>query len=322
MKEQGTIRMADLIAAGAPLGVLSIHQQQHVGALKELLWAIREDLSNSPVIAADSVAEMYYEYECQKEKTPADRFPSLNPPFNRFFVEFKGDYRVFGRQIGVMFWAKEFESAEAAAADIATNPLWERIAPTWKECPQAASETIRRIEFVSIIKNPDKSVTPLIHGEAYLFDDGTRAMLEMPMQMLGVTREVASAETRRTCDITIQPAFFAISFLHCRNVNLVESTPAPRLSKAFEKRNGKPLVRFHTLEIEAMKTILMNQGEMRKNGLSKAVHICRGHFAHYTPERPLFGRITGTVWKPAHVRGDAANGIVQKDYRLKSEAAA
>lgn len=57
-----------------------------------------------------------------------------------------------------------------------------------------------------------------------------------------------------------------------------------------------------------------------KIGLRKALHLVRGHFATYTPDKPLFGRITGTVWKPSHVRGDAAEGIVAKDYRVKAPA--
>ena len=43
-------------------------------------------------------------------------------------------------------------------------------------------------------------------------------------------------------------------------------------------------------------------------------HYCRGHFATYTEEKPLFGKYSGKFWIPAHVRGSVKNGAVVKDY--------
>jgi hypothetical protein len=45
----------------------------------------------------------------------------------------------------------------------------------------------------------------------------------------------------------------------------------------------------------------------------RALHVCRGHFARYTEERPLFGRVAGTFWRPMHLRGSASEGLVLKD---------
>jgi hypothetical protein len=50
----------------------------------------------------------------------------------------------------------------------------------------------------------------------------------------------------------------------------------------------------------------------------KALHIARGHFAHYTEDRPLFGKYTGTFWRPAHVRGSADFGTVKSTYKVKA----
>ena len=65
-----------------------------------------------------------------------------------------------------------------------------------------------------------------------------------------------------------------------------------------------------------MKATLQSEGGASKNGLKKALHICRGHFATYTQDAPLFGNFVGTVWKPQHVRGNAQHGAVVKDYRV------
>ena len=74
------------------------------------------------------------------------------------------------------------------------------------------------------------------------------------------------------------------------------------------------------LEIGAIKDVLRAEGDAAANGLRKALHICRGHFATYTENNPLFGKLKGTFWKPAHVRGSIEDGIVDKDYRVSPKA--
>jgi hypothetical protein len=49
------------------------------------------------------------------------------------------------------------------------------------------------------------------------------------------------------------------------------------------------------------------------------LHICRGHLRTYTEEKPLFGKVIGTFFIPAHLRGDEKVGTVVKDYQLEKE---
>src|SRR6266567_1480451 len=78
----------------------------------------------------------------------------------------------------------------------------------------------------------------------------------------------------------------------------------------------KPVFTFHTIDIEPSKQVLRTEGHISENGLARALHICRGHFAHYTAEKPLFGKYTGTFYRPMHIRGTAEQGISVKDYRV------
>lgn len=95
-------------------------------------------------------------------------------------------------------------------------------------------------------------------------------------------------------------ALLAISFLHCKNVTVRESPKPqiPRLSKA------QPQLVYHEIDIAPMRQILRAEGQEASVGTKKAIHICRGHFAHYQDGRGLFGRAEGgTYWIPQHVRG-------------------
>lgn len=110
----------------------------------------------------------------------------------------------------------------------------------------------------------------------------------------------------------------ASSFMSCKNVQLIENQP-PRHERRQREREGKmPATKYYTLEIEPMKKILRTEGKSEEVGLKKALHICRGHFAHYTPDKPLFGKVSGRFWIPAHVRGSKEAGEIKKDYKIKT----
>lgn len=114
------------------------------------------------------------------------------------------------------------------------------------------------------------------------------------------------------------PIWLALSFLHCKNISVAESNPNPKLAKARQRRNKPPLTKYYTLEIETMKRVLRTEGRSEEVGLKRALHICRGHFASYTEEKPLFGKIAGRFWIPAHVRGSKEAGEINKDYKVKA----
>lgn len=115
------------------------------------------------------------------------------------------------------------------------------------------------------------------------------------------------------------PAALALSFLHCKNVRVGEKVDERKpADRARDLRAGIPEVKFKTLEIEPMRKVLASEGGIAENGLKKALHICRGHFSHYSEERPLFGKYSGQFWIPAHVRGTTESGQVIKDYKVNA----
>lgn len=120
----------------------------------------------------------------------------------------------------------------------------------------------------------------------------------------------------RLADSLLKVFYFANSLIHCKNVKLTESNIVKKLQT--KKRKKKAFFHFNTIIIDAMQATLRSEGNSHKTGLKKALHICRGHFATYTAEAPLFGKITGTFWKPMHVRGHKQEGVVIKRYQIKA----
>lgn len=114
----------------------------------------------------------------------------------------------------------------------------------------------------------------------------------------------------------MSPVFFALAMCHCKNVEMRDATESHGPNAKWKNRLRVPDIKYRILEIEPAKKILRESGKSDEVGLAKALHICRGHFATYTEDKPLFGHTVGTVWKSSHVRGDIKAGAVVKDYSI------
>ena len=119
------------------------------------------------------------------------------------------------------------------------------------------------------------------------------------------------------------PFVFACSLAHCKNVALEEQEPlyASRQERRAAERNGeKPRQKFYTLVIEPLRG---KEAGSKRGPLGatepKSFHVCRGHFATYSEEKPLFGKYAGRFWIPAHVRGKREVGLVGKDYAVVAD---
>jgi hypothetical protein len=127
-----------------------------------------------------------------------------------------------------------------------------------------------------------------------------------------------AAEYHQAMRVLMFPAAFAISLMNCKNVTIQPVDVPPEVRRDRKKQGKRPLVRYHVLDIEPMRKVLRSEGQSDSVGLRRALHVCRGHFATYSEDRPLFGRpgLHGRFWMPAHVRGSAREGVVAKDYRV------
>jgi len=108
----------------------------------------------------------------------------------------------------------------------------------------------------------------------------------------------------------------ALRLLNAEGVAVKTIWPKKRLQAARKKKNKIPLFTYKTLVIDPKKPRYPDgePKDMWKNRL----HFCRAHKKHYSAERPAFGHFVGTVYCPAHIRGNKRLGAVIKDYVLKA----
>ncbi len=122
----------------------------------------------------------------------------------------------------------------------------------------------------------------------------------------------------RTLKEHFATALIAIGFTHCKNVSQVESPPTPPdVAAKRRKKLGRPETRFRLLMIDPMRETFERSEGSGEPGPGRSFHICRGYFAAYSEDKPLFGKLTGRFWRQAHTRGHIVNGVVAKHYQVK-----
>lgn len=124
--------------------------------------------------------------------------------------------------------------------------------------------------------------------------------------------------------VNMGTCYLATALLHCKNVTVVDAEPTAKEKyrmQEYERKERQPAAKWKVLSIEPMVKTLRIQGAIERNGLSKALHICRGHFKDFSKGNGLFGKNKGLYWWEQHMRGDESAGVVIKDYDIKPPAA-
>jgi hypothetical protein len=112
----------------------------------------------------------------------------------------------------------------------------------------------------------------------------------------------------------VLPTMWAIGLMNCRNVKTTEVTRAPIRTKKMRRVRDSGLLSYHTIGLPRQAGEGGERGGM-PTGRTR-LHMVRGHFATYTGEAPLFGKYTGTFWRPWHLAGNPEVGAVETDYKL------
>lgn len=251
-----------------------------------------------PVLLIDNVADYYYRVSDQEHWDLTKDFPNLAPPFPAFWTEFKTPTQIHSKEKGDTDLS-EFRNMRAGALIVAVDPAdaqGEGIPPEvrwilWCEL------------FIDYARRGMGIQGP--HGATFLAlsADGLPVVGEdspIWMQSYCAPEHDAFMKNYMTW---FNPSFLAISFLHCKNVKIIDNEMDKPLAKKYRARTGVEPAKYKTLIIEPLKEILRTQGRAAEVGIKKALHICRGHFADYTEGRGLFGKYHGKFWIPASVKG-------------------
>lgn len=249
-----------------------------------------------PVILIDNVADYYF--AADQEMWSLDRdFPNLAPPFPSFWCEHRLPQKIHSKQCGDS--DLQISHGRVGVLLLAVSP--EQVTGEgWPEETRWCLVAELFIDYGSQggIQGP--------HGTMMLAVDSEGRALDAPW-MQGYHR-TEDNEIMKSFFTWLHPMLLAVSFLHCKNVRVVENPVDKPLAKRFRERHGFAPSPHKTLIIEPLKQILRTEGRAGEVGLAKAMHICRGHFKDYREGRGLFGKYHQIVWQPSVVRGSQKRG--------------
>jgi len=265
-----------------------------------------------PVLLIDNVAQ-YYWVGTKQEYWQLERdFPNLAPPWPVFWVEHHmartcrseiGDRDLRDTigskaKIGVLVHAFTRDQVYEMGAD---NRL---------------GDGAHWLLWMELFVNYDASSSRHIqgpHGSCFVQVDAEGRALGPP----GMHDYGDHPEHIKNLITLFNPTLLAISFLHCKNVTVEDQSMDKPLAKKYRSQYGREPARWKTLVIEPLKQILRKEGRADTNGLAKAMHICRGHFADYRNGRGLFGKYKQLVWMPMTIRGTKGEKPAKREIEVK-----
>ena len=290
-------------------------------------------LANLPVIEFDNVAAYYASSD--KQVWQLSDMPNWAPPWNQFFVEWnepeywvidgKIQYLPGKAQIGFVVLSLRLPpDTDATELNKLMGGLTGclGIAGISKSQLQGIISKSRWILFcdrwASICSKPvfGRPIWTGMHHFIFVSPEGNY----VEAIHAGPTLHASLAANKNCVDSPLHILGLGISFCHCKNVgesSVNISTPGRNLSKT---EHPHPTVKVYTLKIGEIKKTLSTEGDSDNTGVPRALHICRGHFAHYTEENPLFGKYSGDFWKPDHTRGNAFQGKILKSYSVSPKS--
>jgi len=273
-------------------------------------WVLRvyEAMQRAVVFKIDNIADYFWRSE--REMWYLDRdYPNLAPPYPLMWMEYAWPKEIFNEQGSF----KVPEELQGKRIGILIRVMDGGPAPEcrWSLLFHCLNETL------------DASGVELLPGEVLVgvTDHGQLAHYSDGRPVYGPlwdNENPPDAEVEQVLKshlLMLHPAYLTLSFLHCKNVELVEQGGEkrdPQTGKRIRPRRGAR-AKHYTIHIEAMKKILRREGESDRKGLKHALSVCRGHFKHFGPAdvsgHPqgldtglLFGKHAGMYWWESQAR--------------------
>lgn len=281
--------------------------------------ALRE-LSVAEHINVDNVAE-YIFAGTDQESFGWEDYPTVAPPFKSFWMEYRQPSGIVSSNPNEMAHRGADGALSLAHAPRACGALFAVMeAKEGTPAHDAGAKWIVNL-LTAVEYKKGEVLFPALWRGFGVREDGSACEGDQ-IALVGDSPDKPSRLTQQDkqhvawgLQATTIPMFFAISLMHCKNVELSDEPPAPKLSKKWEKRHGRPQVTVKTLMIEPMRKNLDTEGRAGVVGIKRAMHICRGHFKDYR-QSGLFGKHKDIFWWDAYVRGDGGSGEVVKDYAV------
>lgn len=283
------------------------------------------------VVAVDPIAEHYGMNE--KMLWGPEDYPYCLPPWDLSFVEWN-EPRTIKTPDGLIKTTPGNQQGAVVVRYPGGRPTAEK---WWGRLMQMTGGIVNGADkgSVSLQSDAEHCISVAFYGHscgmtvgyrvmtfAFLTADGTVTnKLTTGSGMQHMLDLIGVEETQRFYDSACHVVFLAFTFANCANVKLEDVTDDLQPEPKIRRRLKIPEVKRYTLNICGHSSKPSRDYNQGPQGVMP-FHLCRGHFATYTAERPMFGnpKLVGRFWHPPHMKGKKENGEVIKDYAIAAEA--
>ena len=301
-------------------------------------------MPNMPVIAADMIAEQIDQLESD-ETPPAASYGVVAPPFARFFVEAltrpDADATVPGYEhMPPIPKGTVFIRGMACYVVTPTNEQQLMTREHYAVMPGGTRWAIAMwgYQWLSWRRQFGYYTSPLfIHldNEGRWLDDPEYIYGEPLGTFGGISVVLGPPDALSTEFFGIEPlpqhvmgnylpfTLRALAAMH-RRCPVDRVLPSGARRREAKREKVEKVHDFFVLKVKPTpageRPTLASIGQPEHDG--QRAHSVRGHFRHYHPDRPMFGRriegatIGRTIWVPEHKRGDDSYGEITKDYEV------
>ena len=297
---------------------------------------LRDVMDASTVIVADDITQQVVQAPYRHERD----MPALVPPAPYVFLETRtptgameypwsmvlsgGATSVPLRGWGLAIYTEDFGDSDEGAVEALAD--FNR----YRETPLlSVQEPLRWILNMAVVLHGANDQALIGPGATMILGldrNGQVGFADSETQMFYVIQVHAATpsasqeyQTVTTTAFT-NPLLYTVALLNCQNIDMVAPLPSRQEARERKRRNLRS-VRYHQLVVKVPGKRVQAEAQRRPVKVGETpIHFVRGNFARYTDEKPLFGKLTGTFYRPPHVRGNAEVGAVLKDYRVKGAA--
>lgn len=237
---------------------------------------------------------------------------------------------IFSTKDGGEYWVERpvivaddiYETIEKSTIDFATPVTTTSLMPPFDSFIwEAAAYPIMVGASVGLLKPLDESWDRLALNVLFFFWDSSK-LVDMGTETIYLDQNGFLEQWSPASDFTTaigHVLLYTLSFLNCRNIELVEHRPSAVLSRKHERKYGVPLTKYYELGIKGFSKRYPASGNKVERFTPH--HIVRGHFKTYTPEKPRFGRPGehGRFWVDSFAKGDKEAGEIKKRWRVQPE---
>ena len=188
----------------------------------------------------------------------------------------------------------------------------------FENAPKDTHWLIRAETFISTHLNGDRKFHPSERLSYLAVAEDGRWLASFNFHNVRVSRWKTFIPDGDTIqDDEISPILVVPTFaLHCfqsdNQHKIVKYHPTRQVRRNAE-RKGEIVHPYCVIDMELAGRLLSEKADLGQEKLTASV---RGNFAHYTADKPLFGKYVGTIYRPKHERGMPESNDFRKKLRV------